>query len=221
MLQRTNKTANTPTSNRYHNNSPSRPGRPGEPPRNVASEAPGEPGTPGVPRGPAARGWCKTTPGGTPRGVPQGPGRASRGLREPRRGLRDPVPGSGILGIPRSLVWDPRPGREGVPRDPGTPVSGGVLHQPLAPGPRGSPPGVRDRGSPGTGFPGLPGGPRRHPAGVGLQTPSPRPPGNRGAPARGVDVKPPSPGGLGAPNPDFFGILRKMPVFRDFRDFCS
>jgi len=84
----------------------------------------------------------------------------------------------GILGIP----------------DPG---SGGVLHQPLAPGPRGSP----ERG----GWPGPSGTPFR---GSRETPPGPRDPGtparNRGAPARGVDVKPPS---AGLPGPGS-GALR-------------
>jgi len=79
------------------------------------------------------------------------------------------------------------------------PRSRGVLHQPLAPGPRGAENAV---------FPGFPGeGPKRHflggfwenPRFSGFSSPGPRRvlfrlPGDRGAPARGVDVKPPSRG---------------------------
>jgi len=140
-------------------------------------------------------------------GAAQGPGRALPDLREPRRG--SPGPGLRIRdpGIPRSLARGPPPGRGGGSRGPRDPAPRGVLHQPLAAGPRGTRRGSPGPGVPGTGFPGLPGGPRPPPAGAGLQTPLPDPPGNRGAPARGVDVKPPSAGGLGT---------SKSRLFRDF-----
>jgi len=90
----------------------------------------------------------------------------------------------------------------------------GVLHQPLAPGPRGAFFGVWKswpRGGPGRPFLGL----------LGLKSPKsgiwasgallgppdlPGPPGYRGAPARGVDVKPPSRGPPG-PAPGLPGAL--------------
>jgi len=72
----------------------------------------------------------------------------------------------------------------------------GVLHQPLAPAPRGFP-GSEKRDSPPGADKGLPGDPSGTP-------PGPRIPGiparYRGAPARGVDVKPPSRGRRGDPS---------------------
>jgi len=71
----------------------------------------------------------------------------------------------------------------------------GVLHQPLAPGPRGSP--GSEKGGiltpwPRAGDLGLLGTPRGPSGTPGRPGSSGTPPGNRGAPARGVDVKPPS-----------------------------
>jgi len=114
---------------------------PGTPP------GPRIPGTPRrVPRGPAARGWCKTplaaaardpgTPSGTgfpgpwPRGGPSGPCPGGPGDQTPV-----PGPPGAPEGVPRAL---------GGP--PGAPAVG-VLHQPLAAGPRGSP-GSRSPGVP-------------------------------------------------------------------------
>jgi len=78
----------------------------------------------------------------------------------------------------------------------------GVLHQPLAPGPRGSPEskkgGIWDPW-PRAGDLGLPGTPRGPSGTPGRPGPSGTLPGNRGAPARGVDVKPPSRRSPGTP----------------------
>jgi len=145
---------------------------------------------PGEPRGPAARGWCKTTPARGPGGLsgaservpgaPRCPGAwpaRSRiwGPRTPGSRRGSPAPGGGVPGS-----------RPGVPGSRPAPARG-VLHQPLAPGPRGIPGRSRGPGVP-EGPPGPPGRPGSHPARTGVQKPLP---GNRGAPARGVDVKPP------------------------------
>jgi len=78
-----------------------------------------------------------------------------------------------------------------------TPDSGdpgrGVLHQPLAPGPRGSRGGVWTPARAGR----LPGASRRPFSGPPGTPGTGTAPGNRGAPARGVDVKPPSADGSG------------------------
>jgi len=96
---------------------------------------------PAGPRGPAARGWCKTTP-------LEGAGSPLRPREGVRRGPRDPrIPGS-----PDPEDWGPqtsgpRPRGRPLGRGPGVPGSRrgprasparGVLHQPLAPGPRGT-----------------------------------------------------------------------------------
>jgi len=171
----------------------------------------------GVPK-PAPRGGFTSTPrergpdlgsGGLP--DPGGPGGASQ--RSPR-GLPGPL--GGVSRAPGSR------------RGPAASPARGVLHQPLAPGPRGSP--ERSPGIP------VPGGPRQGPRGVQIPTPSqgvgnPAPAGyprkspfsDRGAPARGVDVKPPLPGpqkGLRDPkipkNTPKWGIIG---LFRPFRGF--
>jgi len=82
----------------------------------------------GLPGWSPGGGFTSTPRAGTPGGGSGAPGGGLGGLRDP--------PG------PREGVWDP----VGTLRDPGTgsgSPSEGVLHQPLAPGPRGSP------GSPG------------------------------------------------------------------------
>jgi len=138
-------------------------------------------GPPGPPRG---RGFTST-----PSGAPGVAGRALRGLLEPsgpREGVWDPVPGSRDRG-PRG----PREPPEGLGgRSPGSPGSRegpayGVLHQPLAPGPRGT-----GQGSRGPGVPGSPQGPprrsRTRPARPGRETPFSGPRGTAGGltPAR-------------------------------------
>jgi len=119
---------------------PGFPGGPGRPP-----PGPGPRDRPGIPRGPGARGWCKTPLAGAP-----GPGSGTSGPRDPGvppplgaweapdRGSGTPDPG------PRD-PWSPGPppdrsGRAlpGLPGPPAPPARG-VLHQPLAAGPRGSP----------------------------------------------------------------------------------
>jgi len=119
------------------------PRAPGEPRR-------GLPGTPGpgdprrVPRGPAARGWCKTTPRGgvwEPRGPvsgPLSPGEPPGGVPGtlsgiPGTGVPGPSRGPGVSRRPRRALPGPgrprrglfyiNPSRRGpaVPRGPGTP----------------------------------------------------------------------------------------------------
>jgi len=134
----------------------------------------GPPGPPalGVLHQPPARGW--EGPPRPPEGPPGTPGTPG--------GVLDQVPGPGP-GDRESRRAPPPPG-EGSPgpwgpgaRVPAGPARG-VLHQPLAPGPRGT-----GRGSRGPGTrevrKGPPGGPWATTAQAGLQTPSP---GNRGAP---------------------------------------
>jgi len=144
------------------------------------------PGTPARYRGAPARGVdVKPSPGDPGTGVPaplEGPGGASGRLPRPREGS---WPARGPRGAPGPVP--DRPAR-------------GVLHQPLAPGPRGSP--GRSQGPPGPGraktpkigdfgqkapkspfLGGLPAEPRKRPF-LGLR-------GATGGPPRGVDVKPP------------------------------
>jgi len=175
-----------PTIHRTPLTHPRGPGRPGEPLRIVASEASREPGARRN-RGAPPRGVdVKQPPAGAP-GAAQGPGRA---LPEPP-GAPEGSPGPGPrirdLGIRGSLARDPRPGAgEGPPGTPG-PASRGVLHQPLAAGPRGTRRGSRDRGSPGTGFRTSREAPASPPPQAGLQTPLPDPRGTAGvgSPRRG------------------------------------
>jgi len=78
-----------------------------------------------------------------------------------------------------------------------------LLHQPLAPGPRGIPAGgVWKRGSGtlwGSPWSGCPGPGLREPGAGGT------PPGNRGGPPRGVDVKPLAEAGVRSPDPGIWG----------------
>jgi len=107
---------------------------------------PGPSGTPDPrdprrePRGPAARGWCKTTPAAVSE-TPDGVWRAPRGLPRGRGAPRDPDPGGLRDPGPRDPVPGPRRGSGRASQAPGSPLPLGVLHQPLAAGPRGSRPG--------------------------------------------------------------------------------
>jgi len=130
---------------------------------------------------------------------PPGPGSPGSGIRDPGD-LPDRVPGP----LPPG---EPRGGPGTGSREPGPGPRAGVLHQPLAPRPRGSPPGVS-----GDGVPGGPSGAfweaqNQPPPWRGSRPPLPDLPGNRGAPARGVDVKPP---------PGDPGIRDFRPPFGDF-----
>jgi len=172
---------------------------PTPPPEEGGSRSPGggPRDRPREPRGPGARGWCKTPapgpPGGVPRGLP-GPPEGSRtrsggpgGPQRPKRGSgrpRTPVPGGGFTSTPRAGA--PRyPGR-----GPGRP--GRALRGPkVPPGPRGPKKGQKS--------------PFLAPPGDTPQNPLL---GYRGAPARGVDVKPPLAGlekGLEMPKKGIFG----------------
>jgi len=179
--------------------------------RSVASRVP----DPGEPRGPAARGWCKTPLAGRAPGARGAPG----ALPDPGTGIPDP--GSGDLpgpGSRRGLPALPRgsPGsrfRAPGPRPPRrSPARGGFYINPSRRGPA-----VPGGGTPGPGSPGgSPGPPREaksRPGREDRKSPLFRTPGNRGAPARGVDVKP-SPGA---------GIFRPFsgnwPFLANFRDF--
>jgi len=189
---------------------PSAPVRGGGEPRESPARGPRPQGPgraprtpPREPRGPGARGWCKTPAPGAPGGVPGAPGGGPGG------------PGGlwRALGGPRGLPGGPGPGPAGPAR--------GVLHQPLAPGPRGTPGGPGGRKGPSGAqeaqipekgeiwakmpkipyFGGSPGKPGKRPF-LGL-------PGATGGPPRGVDVKPPSRGGLGGPEIALFGQKRR------------
>jgi len=143
------------------------------------------------------------------RGSPGYRGAPARGvdvkppLREPGTGLPGPLRGpggvqKGLRTLSGSPGWPGGPGR--APGPVPDPAPRGVLHQPLAPGPRGT-----GRGSPGS--PGVPdpsGVPKpqicpflgkigQKPPKWGFPGEDPKKPflGYRGAPARGVDVKPP------------------------------
>jgi len=118
---------------------------------------------------------------------PLSPVPGPRGPGEPWTGSRIPIPGSWsrTLGPPQGEGDLPGgPGRgPGVPD--GVPDTGayGVLHQPLAPGPRGIPAGVP--GSRGPGEPqGPPEGPFSSPGPGGRKPPLFPAPGNRGLPLR-------------------------------------
>jgi len=146
-------------------------------------------------RAPAARGFTSTPapPAGEGPGAPGGP----KGLSGPRP---EGLPGTLVPEVPDPGPGIPAPGGPGAPeprsRDPGTrrglrtPPRGWFYINPSRRGPAVPAGGPRDQGSPG--------GPRRGPREADFQ---PRPagvkiplflvPGNRGAPARGVDVKPP------------------------------
>jgi len=162
---------------------------------------------------PLLRGSRPRGPGGASRTAPGNRGVPARGvdvkppLREPGTGLPGPLEGprralrTGLgpregSGRPRGLRKPPDPG-------PG-PRARGVLHQPLAPGPRGSPgrpggpsgpeeaksPKKEEFGQNSPKYPilgGPPGKPRKRPF-LGLR-------GFTGGSPRGVDVKPPSRGG--------------------------
>jgi len=124
------------------------------------------------------------SPGGP--GAPQGPGRALPGSRSPGRGPRGPglrIPDPGICQIPGQGL---PPGRGGGSRGPGPGLALGVLHQPLAPGPRGTPLGVPGPGSPGTGFRASREAPRPPPRRGGAQTPFFRPRGTAGGRREGL-----------------------------------
>jgi len=161
-------------------------------------------------------------PPGTPGGASRDRGAPARGVdvkplaREPRDGVPGPWRGPGR---PPDGPRGPRRGpggQEGSREAPGPGPAGparGVLHQPLAPGPRGSRRGSgRALRGPGAQIPGNPGFWRKTPKIPYFwgfpAIPGERPflglPGYRGAPARGVDVKPPSRRGPGDPeNPHF------------------
>jgi len=155
---------------------------------------------PREPRGPGARGWCKTPSAGGPGGPKKAQNTPKWGIMAKNPDFRDfwlkwpflaisrqnsPVAtGLKVAENPIFGVFLQKRGKIPGFRDP----RAGVLHQPLAPGPRGS----RGRGSgapPGRGWPrGLPEALFGPPG-----SPDPGTPGRyRGAPARGVDVKPPS-----------------------------
>jgi len=195
------------------------PGSPGRAPR---TPGPGRPlRTPAGNRGAPARGVdVKPSPGE----AREGPPGAGKGLRRPPDPVRDPGGGPG---------W---PGAPGRPRDPVPgPRARGVLHQPLAPGPRGTrrgpggPSGAREPETPvSRGYP-------QNPQKRGfwaLFQPDPQNPekGVTGAPARGVDVKPLSkraPGSGKCPKraifpkigvkPLFWPKMPKKGIFRRFR----
>jgi len=180
----------------------------------VASGSSGTPGNRGAP----PRGVdVKPLRRGPPRGLGgpgQGPGPARDGLRDPGvpgtqdPRIRDPPPRG--LGEARNPV----PGSRRVPDPSGRPGEGGFTSTPRAGAPRYPRRGPGVRGSPG-GLRDLPGGPKYHPR--PWRAPDPLS-GNRGAPARGVDVKPP-PGDPG--NPDFYPFLRKMAKNGHFGRFSS
>jgi len=131
------------------------------------------------------------------RGPPRGLGGPGQGPGPARDGLRDP----GVPGTQDPRIRDPPPGGWGRPETPSRGPGGsrtrpggparGVLHQPLAPGPRGTPPGSGARSSPG-GLRDLPGGPKYHPR--PWRAPDPLS-GNRGAgPLTAKPSRRPAPG---------------------------
>jgi len=151
------------------------------------------------------RGFTSTPPGPSPGAGEPLPGSGSLGTGVP--GVRGGPETSGVPGS-QDGVRETAPARAGRPRETPGPVPGGgaygVLHQPLAPAPRGS----RE----GPGSPGVAPGPRgilRGPPRRSWDRPSPGEgsPGYRGAPARGVDVK---------PLPGVPGIRDFCPLFGDF-----
>jgi len=135
------------------------------------------------------------SPGG-PSGTPRGP----RGPRGPGPALRDRVPGI--------LPWG-SPGATGAPggwdRVP-DPAPRGVLHQPLAPGPRGTPGRSRAQGGPR----GLPGASRRPriplPAGEAKSRLFPRPAVPASSPRRGPARGSPHRGEGRIPSPSGEGL---------------
>jgi len=171
-------------------------------------------------RGSPARGFT-STPGGPP-------GRAPRALGGPSQAPGTPGgPGSGPGDRPGHVqdgVWGPRgpPGEPpGAREAPADPAAGGVLHQPLAPGPRGSRPGSPGPGVPGERFPGPPREARdSHPAPAGKK-PLSDPREVTGGSPRGVDVKPP-PGDPGIREiPDFSAFFRILAKIGQIRAFYS
>jgi len=172
---------------------------------------------PGEPRGPAARGWCKTTPGRDP-GIPISGSRTPPG---PRDGVPPPqgappggCPGDRGPGLARAL-GSQVPG--GPLRGPGRPREGGFTSTPRAGAPRypGSP------GSPGSLF-SRPGGEisKIGPFGPPPQKPLPGEP--RGPGARGW-CKTPAGGGRKTPilgkNAQKWPKRGKYPLFRPFSGF--
>jgi len=150
-------------------------------------------------------------------GLPDPSGAPETRFQDPR--VRRPrIPGSGDPPSrgPRSLgrpMWAPGPS--------GTGPRAGVLHQPLAPGPRGT----------GWGVPGVPGVPKVAPGPCGASgasreariRPSPGrgPETPRGAPARGVDVKPRPGRGPGSPKSEILALFKENARFWAFLAFLA
>jgi len=152
---------------------------------------------PAEPRGPAARGWCKTTspPGaGEPfsgSGPRSGDPAGSRGpgpRRSPGPEVRDP----GGVPLVAPGAWEAQFPDLGIPRipDPGSGVSGRRANRGFTSTPRGGPPRFPGGGAPDPGVAPGPRGSRRPPPsrGEGSQIPLFRDPRTT-PPPRGVDVK--------------------------------
>jgi len=181
------------------------------------------PGAPGGNRGAPPRGVDVKQPlrplprGGEPPGdLPGGPGRGPRdpGIPDPASRSRRPPGG---LPSPPGGLGGPCPGSRRAPR------TGFYINPsrrpPAVPGRvPGSPAGPGVPGSPGEASGGREVAPARRGTARTLRDPGPAP-GNRGAPARGVDVKPPSPGpekgpfGARDPKKPFLGFLGLFPGF--------
>jgi len=179
------------------------------------------PGYPGGNRGAPPRGVDVKPPS---RGGPGASREARRALRPGPEGPGDQGPrGPGSRGPGSRAQGPPPPLRGGVPRSPGSRTgSGGPREWGFTSTPRAGAP--RFPGSPGS--PGSPRGSRRalgtSRGGPGDQTPRqgvPEPlPGNRGAPARGVDVKPPPEGSW---EPRFLPPFEKNGQNRPFSRFLQ